>query len=138
MLAFSACTYALAACTNTSALGLSVGDCLQLPSTSEAVTVDTASCTVDHEAEVSALVEASPKEKDAEFPGAASLASQAEQGCVDSFEGYVGSPYISSTLDVTWLTPTEGSWAQGDRTIVCLIHAFDKQTLRSSVKNSGL
>lgn len=129
---------ALSACTNSSALGLSVGDCLQLPTGSEAVTVETASCDSAHEAEVSALVETTPKAKDAEFPGAAVLASQAEQGCVDSFEDYVGAPYISSSLDVTWLTPTQSSWAEGDRTIVCLVHALDAQTLSSSVKGSGL
>lgn len=72
------------------------------------------------------------------LPREQALSAQAETACVDSFEGYVGAPYLSSNLDVTWLTPTQSSWAEGDRTIVCLVHAMDAQTLTSSVKDSGL
>lgn len=128
----------LAACANASVLDLKVGDCLQLPTASQATTITSAACTSSHEAEVSALVPTDPQDADAPFPGEQALSAQAETACVDSFEGYVGAPYLSSNLDVTWLTPTQSSWAEGDRTIVCLVHAMDAQTLTSSVKDSGL
>lgn len=129
---------ALAGCTSTSVLDLKVGDCLQLPSESSAATIERAKCTDSHEAEVSALVTTDPKDAKASYPGADALSQQAETGCVDSFEGYVGTPYVSSGLDVTWLTPTEQSWSEGDRTIVCLVHAMDAQELTTSVKDSKL
>lgn len=128
----------LVGCTSSSVLDLGVGDCLMLPTETQAVTVRRTTCDSEHEAEVSAVADTDPKGEDDPFPGEDALAKQAESACVGSFESYVGSPYVSSALDVTWLTPTEQSWSQGDRRIVCLVHALDAQRLSSSVRGSKL
>lgn len=128
----------LASCSSASVLDVKVGDCVQLPTTSQATTISRTACTSPHEAEVSALVPTQVQDADAAFPGEQALSAQAESACVDSFADYVGRPYVSSDLDVTWLTPTQTSWAEGDRSIVCLVHAMDTQTLTSSVKDSRL
>lgn len=128
----------LAACQSSSVLDLKVGDCVMLPDESEAVTMERVPCSDSHEAEVFKLADTDPVGADAPFPGGEALAAQAEAACVDSFESYVGAPYVTSSLDVTWLLPTEGSWGEGDRQIVCLVNAMDAQPLNSSVKDSKL
>ncbi len=137
-LALALVTVLLAACTSVSILDLKVGDCLQLPTTSQATTIARTACTSPHEAEVFALIPTDTQDADAHFPGEETLSAQAETACIDAFKGYVGTPYVSSDLDVTWLTPTQSSWAEEDRSIVCLVHAMDAQTLTSSVKDSKL
>lgn len=132
------CAIGLGACQGSSVLDLKVGDCLMLPDGDEAVTIEHASCFESHEAEVSALVDTDPKDASALFPGEEALALQAETACVSSFESYVGTPYVLSSLDVTWLLPTKSSWGEGDRQIVCLVNAMDAQPLTSSVKDSKL
>ncbi|QPK81096.1 septum formation family protein [Schaalia sp. ZJ405] len=125
----------LAGCSFSSVMKLSAGDCIELPQDSTAVTVDVRSCTSDHNAEVSKIVSV---KDDGEFPGDAVLNERAEKECVDSFEDYVGTPYVTSALDVTWLIPTKNSWEQNDRSIVCLVHAMDRSALTQSVKDSQL
>lgn len=132
------CAMGAAACQSSSVLDLKVGDCVMLPEGDEAVTMERLPCSDSHEAEVSALVPTDPAGAEAAFPGAEALAAQAEAACVDSFESYAGAPYVTSSLDVTWLLPTEGSWGEGDRQIVCLITAMDAQPLGSSVRDSKL
>lgn len=132
-----ACALALSGCTSSSVMNLSVGDCMQLPTDSTAVTIDRSSCTSPHQAEVAAVIDVQ-SDADAAFPGKAALNSQAETACVESFEDYVGAAYVSSSLDVTWLTPTAESWQRGDRSIVCLVHAMGSAELTASVKGSGL
>ncbi|WP_083940719.1 septum formation family protein [Schaalia vaccimaxillae] len=120
-----------AACSDSSARSLKVGDCLQMP-TANSVTVEKRSCSELHQAEVSLVHEV---EGDT-FPGEGTLDRQAETVCIDSFEDYVGSPYISSALEVTWTRPTVESWEQGDRTIACLVHVMNGGDLDRSAKNS--
>ena len=132
------CAIGLSACQSSSVLDLKVGDCVMLPHGDEAVTIEHTSCSESHEAEVSTLVDTDPKDASAPFPGEEALALQAESACVESFESYVGTPYVLSSLDVTWLLPTKTSWGEGDRQIVCLVNAMDAQPLMSSVKDSKL
>lgn len=137
-----ACVFAVAlvgssfvgACASSSVMNLDVGTCIQLPTESRAVTVDVRSCTESHNAEVSQVIRAA----NGEFPGDAALNQQAEKECIDTFENYVGTPYVTSALDVTWLIPTAESWTQRDRSIVCLVHAMDRSALTRSVRDSGL
>ena len=114
-----------------------VGQCILLPedkSATTATTIDKTSCTREHDAEVFALASA----PDGDFPGAEALNRQAETECISAFDAYVGSDYLTSTLDATWMIPTKDSWAQKDRTIVCLARPLDHSKLTQSVKESGL
>ena len=127
----------LAACSDSSVMHMRVGQCILLPedkSATTATTIDKTSCTREHDAEVFALASA----PDGDFPGAEALNRQAETECISAFDAYVGSDYLTSSLDATWMIPTKDSWAQNDRSIVCLARPMDRSTLTSSVKDSGL
>ena len=127
----------LAACSDSSVMHMRVGQCILLPedkSATTATTIDKTSCTREHDAEVFALASAA----DGDFPGADALNKQAESVCIAAFSAYVGSDYLTSSLDATWMIPTKDSWAQKDRSIVCLARPLDHSKLTSSVKESGL
>ena len=127
----------LAACSDSSVMHMRVGQCILLPedkSATTATTIDKTSCTREHDAEVFALASA----PDWDFPGAEALNRQAETECISAFDAYVGSDYLTSSLDATWMIPTKDSWAQNDRSIVCLARPLDHSKLTSSVKESGL
>ena len=125
----------LAACSDSSVMHMRVGQCILLPEDKSATTaIDKTSCTREHDAEVFALASA----PDGDFPGAEALNRQAETECISAFDAYVGSDYLTSSLDATWMIPTKDSWAQNDRSIVCLARPLDHSKLTSSVKESGL
>ena len=127
----------LAACSDSSVMHMRVGQCILLPedkSATTATTLEKTSCTREHDAEVFAVASA----PDRDFPGAEALNRQAETDCISAFDAYVGSDYLTSTLDATWMIPTKDSWAQNDRSIVCLARPLDHSKLTQSVKESGL
>ena len=45
-----------------------------------------------------------------------------ESICVSAFGTYVGIPYADSVLWATMITPSEGSWDDGDREYVCALY----------------
>ena len=127
----------LAACSDSSVMHMRVGQCILLPedkSATTATTLEKTSCTREHDAEVFAVASA----PDGDFPGAEALNRQAETDCISAFDAYVGSDYLTSTLDATWMIATKDSWVQNDRSIVCLARPLDHSKLTRSVKESGL
>ena len=127
-------TAPLAACSDSSVMHMRVGQCVILPAEPTATTIESTGCAREHDAEVFAVASA----PDGEFPGADALNRQAESECISAFDAYVGSDYLTSTLDATWMIPTKDSWAQNDRSIVCLARPLDHSKLTASVKDSGL
>ncbi len=113
---------------------MQVGQCILRPEGQTATTIETTSCTSEHDAEVFFVTSA----EDGEFPGESALNKFAEKQCISNFEAYVGKRFVSSTLDATWMIPTKDSWAQNDRSIVCLAFAMNHSKLKQSVKDSGL
>ena len=114
-----------------------VGQCILLPEGSEettATTLETTGCTREHDAEVFHIDTVA----DGDFPGADELNRQAESMCISTFDEYVGADYLTSSLDATWMIPTKDSWAQKDRTIVCLARPLDHSKLTQSVRDSGM
>lgn len=71
-----------------------------------------------------------------ELPSEQELTGQANQICLDAFEGFVGTPYLQSELDYTLFLPTAESWRYGDREIMCLIVSGDPVT--GSAQGSAL
>ena len=127
----------LAACSDSSVMHMRVGQCILLPedkSATTATTIDKTSCTREHDAEVFYMTSVD----DGDFPGEAALNNAAEKVCISNFKDYVGSHYVTSTLDATWMLPTKDSWAQNDRSITCLARLLDHSKLTKSVKDSGL
>ncbi len=124
----------LTACSDTSVMHMQVGQCILLPEEKTATTVETTNCTSEHDAEVFYMTSVD----DGDFPGEAALNNAAEKVCISNFKDYVGSHYVTSTLDATWMLPTKDSWAQNDRSITCLARPLDHSKLTKSVKDSGL
>lgn len=75
---------------------------------------------------------------DGDFPGNDALTEIAQENCLAAFEGYVGKDFQTSSLDISWLTPTSDSWDQGDQRINCLLYDLQFAKLTGSAKDSGL
>ncbi|MBG6224427.1 hypothetical protein IWX63_000986 [Arthrobacter sp. CAN_A2] len=95
---------------------LAAGDCLAefTDITEEAVLVD---CSEPHNAQ---LVASEDYADDAEFPGRDQLGLRAEAACAAASAG-IDPDVVTEDLQVTLLraTPTEGTWADGDRRVDC-------------------
>lgn len=105
---------------------LARGDCFDdapgaEPGGGEVSDVPVVPCDRAHDNEVFATLEV-PGEA---FPGAGSLRDLAVDACVERFRGAVGYPLALTDLDVSALWPTEASWADGDREVVCILARVD-------------
>lgn len=98
-----------------------VGDCITSFAALEGTdvtTVPTGPCADPHEAEVFARTELAA----GAFPGLATVQEEAEAFCGAEFGEFVGTPWEDSTLDYSYLSPTEAGWEQlDDREILCLV-----------------
>lgn len=97
-------TAPLAGCSDSSVRHMRVGQCIRLPHEETATTVETTGCAREHDAEVFHVTSA----PDGDFPGADTLNKQAETECISAFDEYVGTDYLTSSLDATWMIPTKG------------------------------
>ncbi|KAA3639186.1 MAG: septum formation family protein [Armatimonadetes bacterium] len=128
----------VASCSNV--LELSVGDCFQdwegatQLATQQVEGVETVDCDVPHDNEVYALVEMT----EASFPGAEAVETRAYESCLERFDSFVGTPYADSRLDFGALFPTDASWDQGDRTIICFVYDVEFLRLTGSMEDSGI
>jgi Septum formation len=101
-------------------LELEVGECFDDPPDFAAVEdVPITDCASPHDNEVIALFDITAEA----FPGDDAVGTQADAGCRERFEAYVGERYLLSPLAVGWLAPTSESWRTGDRQVICF--AFD-------------
>ena len=99
---------------------LTVGDCFDDPPTgSELQTVETVECSGPHDAEVYAEFDSA---EDGAYPGDGDMQAEAEQGCIERFEDFVGIAPETSELGIVYLHPTEDSWdGIDDRQITCVV-----------------
>lgn len=106
-----------------------VGWCLDISPQQDAEVTDLprVDCEEPHTHEVFAVFES-----DAEtYPGFDALETEAQVGCLDRFEAYVGISPFDSTLFYSWMVPTLASWGDqnienagdepGDREIICIV-----------------
>lgn len=120
--------------TDTSAFEIKVGDCLNDGDVSgEVESVPVVECTEPHDSEAYASIIMD----DGDFPGADEVDTQAQDGCLAAFEGYVGTSYDNSKFEISYYYPTEATWANGDREILCVLYdPAGKST--GSASGSGL
>lgn len=99
---------------------LKVGDCtMGFNEDTEVAEVDIVPCDQPHVDEYYASVIV---EGDA-YPGDEAMWAQADTECAAQFETFVGIPYQDSqTLWLSYLTPTQDSWEDGDREILCSVY----------------
>ncbi|HOB56030.1 MAG TPA: septum formation family protein [Rhodoglobus sp.] len=104
--------------TETDAFAIGVGDCLNdggvEGEVSSVVVID---CAQPHDSEAYSSIQV----PDGDYPGEDAILAQAEQDCLAAFNTFAGINYDQSTLSFSYYYPTEGSWGNGDREILCLI-----------------
>ncbi len=126
-----------AACNgDTSVFDLKVGDCFNdqadLTQT-EVSAVPTVDCAEPHDNEI--YFEYSMT--GTIFPGETAILDEASTRCLTAFEPFVGISFADSILDIFPITPTAGSWAEGDRVVYCALYAFDLSKLTGSMRGTG-
>lgn len=126
-------TLALAACQSASVFDLEIDDCWKEAST-QILEVEVVPCEEPHPYQVFALIDYTESD---DYPGEAALASFAGEQCRGAFEDYVGRDYDSSEFYFYALRPSETTWAEGDREIVCSLALQDESDWTGSGKDSG-
>lgn len=122
--------------TTTSVPPLQVGTCLDGVHPGAVSTSDVTrpvDCATTHDDEIVGVL--SYAESGA-YPGQAAVDAFANAPCVAAFSSYVGVDFELSTLDMMTVTPSELSWARGDRQISCVAITRDGRQLTGSVKDS--
>ena len=98
---------------------LEVGNCLaDFQDATELETVEASPCSEPHSDEIFAAHSI----PDGDFPGMDAVEATARNLCIAEFDEFVGKPYEDSVLGVGFLTPTEQSWNDGDRNVLCTIY----------------
>ena len=109
---------------------LRVGDCFNSGDELEIADVDGVPCDEPHSFEVFAVQDHEANS----YPTDAELTEVFGSICVPAFESYVGSPYTSSEIYATMITPTEDGWNAGDREIICYLYEPTDDTLEDEVQ----
>lgn len=65
---------------------------------------------------------------DETYPGDEAVLDDADGQCRPAFEEYVGTPYDDSALFITVIRPSESTWGDGDRTVICVLNEEDADT----------
>lgn len=113
---------------------LRVGDCFNSEGEGEVADVQGVPCTEAHEYEVFALA---TYEGDGTFPPDEELDAIFMEVCEPAFESYVGAPYATSEIYGSMISPSEGSWATGDRSFTCLLFDIDDPALTESLAGAA-
>ena len=104
----------------TSLFDLEVGTCLNdadTPLSADLTEVPTVSCDQPHDSELYAIVTV----EEGIYPGVDDLVQAGQTKCQAVFADFVGIDFRSSILDFHFYYPPPSSWAQGDRSIFCLV-----------------
>src|SRR5262249_14931594 len=111
---------------------LRAGDCFQNPSGSQAdpalTQVTAVPCTSPHNAQVITQL---PVPGNA-YPGRAAFGAKAKRGCSASIAAVADRSKLTASMNLLWIYPLPQAWADGQRTISCLI-VDSSQDLTSSL-----
>ena len=111
---------------------LRVGDCFNSDEEAEIAEVDGVPCDEAHEYEIFAV---DTYQADA-LPGDAQMEAVFLSVCNEPFQAYVGAPYASSEIYAKMITPSEDSWADGDRTFMCVLYDPENDQLTESMRGA--
>ena len=108
---------------STDPFAIVVGDCLDdalvaADAGAEVQTLPTVPCEAPHDSEVIASLTLSGTA----YPGAEAIAAEADPGCIAALERVVQQSYLETPYDVSYYAPTESSWAEGDREVLCVAY----------------
>jgi hypothetical protein len=105
---------------------LQVGDCIETMPADNArvVRMPRVSCTTPHEGEVYDQIRVA----EANFPGQQALESEYQTRCRSSLTSYAPNAAYGSDVGIYLLYPTQATWDNGDRDVVCIATTTDKRT----------
>ncbi|WP_075827931.1 septum formation family protein [Cellulosimicrobium sp. CUA-896] len=117
---------------NADVFSITVGDCTNDGDVdaTEVSSVEAVPCDEPHDNEVYAAFDVDGDE----FPGTDEIQVIADERCLAEFEPFVGISYDVSRLGYWPMTPTESSWGQGDREVLCLVFDVDLEKLTGSAE----
>ena len=72
------------------------------------------------------------------YPSEENMSELAYDSCLERFDSFVGTDYDSSILEIITLYPTDLSWQQDDREIVCALYDMNEEKLVGSTKGRGI
>ena len=127
-----------ASCGDSSAGGVTVGDCIVEPQQGSA-SGDMANqpCSGPHDAEVFAVL-THPAGAGEPFPADDGFSDYVQENCVPLWEIYTDRTWgADPELAIGFLAPTGTSWAAGDRQVVCYTTRYGGGPLTGSVKDIG-
>ena len=116
-----------------SVFDMEVGMCFDDVAGDEVTSVPTVDCSEPHDNEVFDIFDYT----ESEYPGQDAMNEAARQLCIDEFEAYVEITYQESELEVFAITPTDQSWEDGDREIICNLFNLDFSKLTSSMRGAA-
>lgn len=118
---------------------LSPGQCIEdFITTEEVFFVTTADCSGPHALEVYANRSDFWNSEERPHPGMNVLFAEGEAWCAEQFEEFVGEPYEMSPLGMWTFVPIVEGWAEGDRSVQCIVGAWDEETLTTgTLRNSA-
>lgn len=121
---------------NMGAFDVRVGDCFDDVDTSndEVSSVPGVPCSDPHDNEAYAVFDVEVES----YPGDDGMWELASGSCMEHFEGFVGTDYDSSSLDIFPIYPSPQSWKENDREVICSVFDMDAEKLVGSAKGRGL
>jgi hypothetical protein len=114
---------------------LAVGDCLNGEVGWTRENTEVVSCDAPHEQQVVGLIPFAGG--DGTYPGEATLQQLGEDRCYDAFASFVGIEYDRSVWYMTAWRPSEDTWADGDRLVICALHEQNKVPITGSKEGVG-
>ena len=101
--------------------------------TDEITEIPTVECSEAHDAQVVGKFDLD----DGDFPGKDAVEAAAQDGCLPEFESFIGATYEESSLELSYIYPTEQTWDQADdREVLCFAVAAEDAT--ESWEGSGI
>ena len=119
----------------TSVFDLEVGDCFSA-SEDQLETVNVVDCGESHVYEVFYVFDHEAG-GDEEYPGDQEILEYADTECQGPFEDFIGLDYQSSQWYITSVTPSQETWDQGDREIVCTVNLEDESEVTGSAEGTA-
>ena len=121
---------------NIDAFHMRVGDCFDNSSSfeEEVSNLPGVPCSQPHDYETFAVFDVAIDS----YPSEESMLELAHDSCLERFDPFVGIDYDSSILEIITMYPTDESWQQDDREIVCALYDMNDEKLVGSTQGSGI
>jgi len=120
---------------NIGAFNVRVGDCFNDGGFYDEVSsVPGVPCSVPHDNEAYAVFDVSVTS----YPEGEGMSELAYESCMERFATYVGKDYESSSLEITTMFPSQQSWRENDREVICAVFDMNAQKLTGTARGSAL